>query len=88
MIGKKHLSTYGTPTPSGPDSHSHQPHRYIYRIVLGGDGNHSLNKKAKKLSDPNDVSLAAGKGFFVTPELMHKIVSKCYDGDATKLVSL
>lgn len=37
--------------------------RYIYTPRLGGDGNHSLQKKAKK-DDSSDHSLAGPRGFF------------------------
>ncbi|KAI0693053.1 hypothetical protein C8T65DRAFT_586112, partial [Cerioporus squamosus] len=36
---------------------------YLYTPRLGGDGNHSLQKKAKK-DDPTDRSLAGARGFF------------------------
>ncbi|KAL1942577.1 hypothetical protein VTO73DRAFT_6179 [Trametes versicolor] len=59
--------------------------RYLYRIVLGGDGNHSLNKKSKKI-DPNDTSLGVGSGFFVSPEIVRPVVAKSYEDDETKVV--
>ncbi|KAL6302304.1 hypothetical protein BKA93DRAFT_737195, partial [Sparassis latifolia] len=42
---------------------------YIHTCELGGDGNHSLQKK-RKHDDPNDVSLGLGQGYFVHPDKM------------------
>ncbi|KAL6298965.1 hypothetical protein BKA93DRAFT_830299 [Sparassis latifolia] len=40
---------------------------YIHVCELGGDGNHSLQKK-RKHDDLNDVSLGLGQGYFVHPD--------------------
>lgn len=37
--------------------------RYIYRLFLGADGNHSLHKKTKP-GDDSDYSLVGNRGFF------------------------
>ncbi|KAI0702154.1 hypothetical protein C8Q76DRAFT_633263 [Earliella scabrosa] len=43
---------------------------YIYRIFLGADGNHSLQKKSKK-DDPTDYSLGRHVGFFNDASKLH-----------------
>lgn len=43
----------------------HMP-RYIYRLFLGADGNHSLQKKTKP-GDDTDYSLVGDHGFFNDP---------------------
>ncbi len=61
--------------------------RYIYRIVIGCDGNHSLHKKAKR-EDPNDVSLAASQGYFVNHKDMATYLEKSYENEDTVRESL
>ena len=43
--------------------------RYIYRIFMGADGNHSLHKKTKR-DDKSDYSLSAGRAFFADCDKM------------------
>ncbi len=61
--------------------------RFVYRIVLSADGNHSLQKKTKK-DDSDDISLGVGHGFFVDPTTMAAMVAASYARDEdTKPVS-
>lgn len=57
-------------------------HRYIYRILIGCDGNHSLHKKTKR-EDPNDVSLAVDQGYFVSHQKMSVYLEKSYEHEDT-----
>ncbi len=61
--------------------------RFLYRIVLSADGNHSLQKKTKK-DDSNDISLSKGHSFFVDPATMATMAVASYAKDEeTKPVS-
>ncbi|KAI0706683.1 hypothetical protein C8Q76DRAFT_629932 [Earliella scabrosa] len=56
--------------------------RYIYRLCLGADGNHSLQKKTKR-DDQSDFSLARGRAFFTNRRLIDYI--KRYPKDTAKV---
>lgn len=49
--------------------------RYIYRIFMGADGNHSLHKKSKR-DDKSDYSLSAGHAFFADCAKMASFAKK------------
>lgn len=51
--------------------------RYLYRIVLSVDGNHSLHKKTKP-GDTNDIALSHKQGFFVPDEEVAPYMEKKY----------
>ncbi|PIL29558.1 hypothetical protein GSI_08366 [Ganoderma sinense ZZ0214-1] len=51
--------------------------KYIYRIVLGCDGNHSLHKKSKK-DDPHDMTLAPAQCFFIDHTTMTEALKEKY----------
>ena len=51
--------------------------RYLYHILLGIDGNHSLHKKSKR-DDPRDVSLAPGQVFFIDHSTMKDALKEKY----------
>lgn len=59
--------------------------RYLYTPRLGGDGNHSLQKKAKK-DDPTDRSLGGPQGFFNDIRKLHGFQDQ-YSKERGKIVS-
>lgn len=64
------------------DQNTHGSCRYIYRIVIGCDGNHILHKKTKR-EDPNDVSLANDQGYFVSHTKMSTYLAQSYEKEDT-----
>ena len=58
--------------------------RYIYRLFLGADGNHSLQKKTKQ-GDDSDYSLVGSHGFFNDPTKLDGFLTK-YPKHSAKVV--
>ncbi|OCH85162.1 hypothetical protein OBBRIDRAFT_740373 [Obba rivulosa] len=81
---------FGCPSPgfNMPDNWKDTPKElsYIHRIFLGGDGNHSLQKKAKH-DDPDDISLAPGKVFFIDHTKMAKYLAEASKDEALETCS-
>ena len=61
------------------------PYSYLYRIFLGADGNHSLQKKTKP-GDDTDYSLVGENGFFKDVGLLKDFLKK-FPKDTAKTVS-
>ena len=57
---------------------------YLYRIFLGADGNHSLQKKTKP-GDHTDYSLVGENGFFKDVGLLKDFLKK-FPRDTSKVV--
>lgn len=62
-----------------------QYYRYIYRLFLGADGNHSLQKKTKP-GDDSDYSLVGDRGFFNNPLKLKGFLQR-FPKDTAKVVS-